>query len=131
MDLASCFQSVSDGKSLVAAAITDRGTQTAADATFNVMANNIRNLYTPTIMLSNLFMGVGAVSYTITCPKKLSNGLIAINWGGSVSCHIRISNYSFSKAGTPDGVNASYSGNNIVISTPSSKIWNISYCVYG
>ena len=36
-----CFQSVSDGKTLVASAITDKGIDTASDATFETMANNI------------------------------------------------------------------------------------------
>ena len=35
------FQSVSNGKSLIASAITDKGITTAADATFQTMANNI------------------------------------------------------------------------------------------
>ena len=35
------FQSVSNGKSLIASAITDKGITTAADATFQVMADNI------------------------------------------------------------------------------------------
>ena len=35
------FQSVSDGKGKVAAAITDKGIETAADATFETMATNI------------------------------------------------------------------------------------------
>lgn len=36
------FQSVSNGKTAIAAAITDKGVETAADATFNTMAENIR-----------------------------------------------------------------------------------------
>lgn len=36
------FQSVSNGKTAIAAAITDKGVKTAADATFNTMAENIR-----------------------------------------------------------------------------------------
>ena len=38
------FQSVCDGKSKIAAAITDKGINTAADATFNTMANNISKI---------------------------------------------------------------------------------------
>lgn len=38
------FQSVSDGKSKVAAAITDKGVSTAANATFDTMASNIRSI---------------------------------------------------------------------------------------
>lgn len=42
----SCFQSVSDGKALVASAITDKGVSTAADATFETMADNIGKVVT-------------------------------------------------------------------------------------
>lgn len=38
------FQSVSDGKALVASAITDKGVQTASDATFQTMAKNIAEI---------------------------------------------------------------------------------------
>lgn len=41
-----CFQSVSDGKSLVASAITDKGVETASDATFKTIANNISKIST-------------------------------------------------------------------------------------
>lgn len=41
-----CFQSVSSGKELVASAITDMGVETASDATFAVMAENIRAIVT-------------------------------------------------------------------------------------
>ena len=40
------FTSVSDGKSAIAAAITDKGVTTAADATFQQMANNILDIHT-------------------------------------------------------------------------------------
>ena len=40
-DFDQCFQSVSEGKSLVAAAVTDKGVQTAADSTFQQIADNI------------------------------------------------------------------------------------------
>ena len=43
-NLESCFQSVSDGKALLASAITDQGIKTDATATFEVMANNIRSI---------------------------------------------------------------------------------------
>ena len=41
-----CFQSVSNGKALVASAITDKGIDTAQDATFAIMANNIEAIET-------------------------------------------------------------------------------------
>lgn len=40
------FQSVSDGKATVASAVTDMGVDTAADATFATMAQNIRKIET-------------------------------------------------------------------------------------
>ena len=40
------FQSVSNGKSLIASAITDKGVPTLANATFNEMASNIRTITT-------------------------------------------------------------------------------------
>lgn len=40
-DVNNLFQSVSNGKTLVASAITDKGVNTANDATFQTMANNI------------------------------------------------------------------------------------------
>ena len=43
-NLNDCFQSVSDGKSLVASAITDKGVTTSSDATFATMAENIGNI---------------------------------------------------------------------------------------
>ena len=42
------FQSVSDGKTLVANAITDKGVSTATNATFATMASNISNITTST-----------------------------------------------------------------------------------
>ena len=41
-----CFQSVSNGKALVASAITDKGIETEEDATFEIIANNISNIET-------------------------------------------------------------------------------------
>lgn len=38
------FQSVSDGKDIIASAITDKGVSTNKDATFEQMAENIRKL---------------------------------------------------------------------------------------
>lgn len=49
-----CFQNVSNGKALVASAITDKGISTSQDATFQQMANNIQSLVTmsanPTVL---------------------------------------------------------------------------------
>ncbi len=47
------FTSVSNGKEVVAAAITDKGVQTASDATYDTMANNIRQIETGSIDTSD------------------------------------------------------------------------------
>lgn len=43
-NLPELFQSVSEGKSAIAAAVTDKGVTTAADATFQQIANNIASI---------------------------------------------------------------------------------------
>lgn len=43
-EVSSLKTSVSNGKSLIASAITDKGVSTASSATFQVMSNNIRNI---------------------------------------------------------------------------------------
>ena len=53
------FQSVSNGKSLIASAITDKGITTAADATFQTMADNIYSIQT------DIFSGLTANNLTI------------------------------------------------------------------
>lgn len=45
-ELKTCFQYVSDGKTLIASAIIDMGVQTEATETFEQMANNIRSIHT-------------------------------------------------------------------------------------
>lgn len=43
-DVASCFQSVSEGKALLASTLTDLGVETAKDATFDTINTNIKTL---------------------------------------------------------------------------------------
>lgn len=45
-NITNLFTSVSNGKSAIASAITDKGVSTASNATFSTMANNIRNIPT-------------------------------------------------------------------------------------
>ena len=47
--LSELFQNVSNGKQLIATAITDKGVTTSSDDTFQVMADNIRRIVTETI----------------------------------------------------------------------------------
>lgn len=51
------FQSVSNGKSLIASAITGKGISTASDATFQQMATNIGNIETGPEMCNVTFQG--------------------------------------------------------------------------
>lgn len=60
IDATELFQSVSDGKTAIAAAITDKGVETAADATFQEMAGNIEQIQgasTATVVLSGTANG--------------------------------------------------------------------------
>lgn len=50
-----CFQSVSDGKRILASAITGKGIDTPADASFQQMANNVKGLVTMSSNPSVLF----------------------------------------------------------------------------
>lgn len=56
-------KSASDGKALVAGAITDKGIETAADATFETMANNINSIITldsvPSLEAAEITPGTG------------------------------------------------------------------------
>ena len=62
------FQSVSDGKQLVASAITDKGVPTEEDATFQVMANNIKDInnITPSNITTNNSKYSNSISYLTT-----------------------------------------------------------------
>lgn len=53
IDINSLKTSVSEGKALIAAAVTDKGVSTAADATFQTMATNIRNITTQSSISSS------------------------------------------------------------------------------
>ena len=50
------FQSVSNGKAKIAAAITDKGQPTAADATFQTMADNIALINNESIVNNAIYM---------------------------------------------------------------------------
>ena len=54
--------SVSNGKSLIASAITDKGVSTASDATFQTMTNNIRSITSislPKLIPGNVLWSIG------------------------------------------------------------------------
>lgn len=71
MDLTSCFQSVSNGKSLLASAITDMGIATEANAAFRDMANNVLSISTvPDLVRVNktftFVAKIGKFDYTLS-----------------------------------------------------------------
>lgn len=84
------FQSVSNGKQLIASAITDKGVQTEAISEFSVMADNIRNikiggmtdedkrkiseLWVATWLCGNYFLGIDYGIYSWYKSQKNING---------------------------------------------------------
>lgn len=73
-ELNSLKTSVSEGKSLVAAAVTDKGVSTAADATFQTIAKNIKSITVGYTKITGHSTN-SRVSYTC----GLSNGVIHLN----------------------------------------------------
>ena len=87
--IAEVFQRVSNGKSLVASAITDRGVATAADAEFQAMADNIGRIQRPSgnagaaqVLAPYTFSNATGVGIAGGMPNK---GAVtaALNAGGS------------------------------------------------
>lgn len=125
-DMEQLFQSVSNGKSLIASAITDKGVITASDDTFATMANNIRSLNSAGVFIddtesNNIFMyGFDDSSYTLklednngvldsfadVCvmkPKMLSNNNII--YQNKDLINYNIAPYSATKIGVYDSSN--------------------------
>lgn len=90
-DLESCFQSVSDGKALVASAITDQGITTDATATFEVMANNIRSIERTQKIDFNVFASNQEVKPIFVAPKS---GYYNIYITSSIGGVVRIYKYN-------------------------------------
>lgn len=68
-----CFQSVSSGKALVAAAITGKGISTAATASYQVMANNIQSISKGTKMTARISLGGGNGSWYTEASFNISS----------------------------------------------------------
>lgn len=71
------FQSVSEGKRIIASAITGRGITTAADATFGMMADNIGSIVLPTgnataaqVLAGRTFSNTSAAGITGTMTNR-------------------------------------------------------------
>lgn len=86
--------SVADGKTLIASAITSKGVNTAATASFATMANNIKNIQTTPIVTSySRSPGDASFKYTLFTADK--NGTVSTYaYGhpgdGTASCYVRI-----------------------------------------
>ena len=102
------FQSVSDGKSLVASAITDKGVKTAEDATFQQMCDNILSISTIPdgvykIDLTvdppegGIVSGGGYASIGMTCNAKATanSGYLFRQWKENYNTVNEDENYSF------------------------------------
>ena len=70
--------SVSNGKSAIASAITDKGVSTASDATFQTMANNIRSILTGIDSLNIFYYNAGYTS-SAAYPSRSCNLIIIYN----------------------------------------------------
>lgn len=71
-----CFQSVSDGKTLIANAITGKGVTTSSSATFATMANNIGKIETISEFETNVLDGVGYAGYNLDRNRVHQNSSI-------------------------------------------------------
>lgn len=69
-EISSLKTSVSNGKSLIAAAVTDKGVPTAASDSFTTMSNNIRNIETKQYSGPAPLSGTLAVGATVTFDSK-------------------------------------------------------------
>lgn len=81
-NLFSLKKSVSDGKSALASAITAKGVPTAADATFETMLNNIRNIQTNVTHTIRITGYTSDRSYSGECELYI-DGIHVFSWRGS------------------------------------------------
>ena len=71
--------SVSEGKALIASAVTDKGVSTADDATFSTMANNIRLISGGSSDMNLQSISVTPETETITYTADFDNGYDALS----------------------------------------------------
>lgn len=102
-NLTNVKKSVSDGKSLIASAITEKGVETASDATFETMASNIGNIEVSTLPSS--------ATFSYRTPTISGSGGLSISSSG-FNCSIPTLGYS--KA---DVTLINSAGSNILISS--------------
>ena len=80
---------ISDGKTLVANAITAKGVTTATDATFQIMANNILSISTMPSSLSSYHVSIPSgscsIGYTLVHSKTFSRPIICVTVYGTLN----------------------------------------------
>ena len=108
--LAELFQYVSNGKTLLASAITDMSVTTLATATFEQMANNIRKITTSTVKIalysiSNMTVNKGK-TFNILYSSNISAVKHEISWDGGNTFYDKTSEIV-----TENTVNYKYSHN--------------------
>ena len=108
--LAELFQYVSNGKTLLASAITDIGVTTLATATFEQIANNIRKITTSTVKIalysiSNMTVNKGK-TFNILYSSNISATKHEISWDGGSTFYDKTSEIV-----TENTVNYKYSHN--------------------
>lgn len=85
IEVSSLKKSVSDGKKKVAGAITDQGVDTAADATFDTLATNIRNIGSNKYEEGKKSAMVGTASADDVLETKTFTNSSSIGQSGSMS----------------------------------------------
>ena len=99
-EVESLKSSVSEGKSLIASAITDKGVSTSSTATFQTMATNIKNIKTTTTIIqqvNGILENTAGVSLTSTTVQLYNNGAterISISRG--ILFNVSLNDYKFS-----------------------------------
>ena len=86
--LESCFQSVSEGKELLASVLTDKGVTTASDATFEIIAGNINNISNTNEIWTNPSPTSAFNAQTITFDGVYDKYIICMAY----SIHVDVSN---------------------------------------
>ena len=76
-DVDECFQSVSEGKSLIASAITGKGISTSSTATFQQMANNISSIRSSSLSIAQ--EGFYKAGYDNDIDLYVNTGDVVIN----------------------------------------------------
>ena len=89
-------KSVSDGKTKVANAITDKGVETATDATFDVMAENISKIETGGGELHGATLAVSTEESTLFGQTvTLTLDYLILNWVSTGVRHCRVNHCRF------------------------------------